>query len=146
MPRMGSCLSNSIEATPSARISPSGVLMDFKVEPEWYFKLLSIIVKNTDAVLGGVLLRGNPSFTDEVVKYDYPLGWISYFSNEYEIKIPDNLEGFEYEYTDKGKYLIATREDFTVSKEAYQEQKDKLLKTMAYLGETVPGYLSEGMK
>ena len=89
--------------------------------------------------IGGVL-KAN-SYINDTVIYENRLGWITYFSNDYEIQIPNDIEGFDCEYAENGKYLIATREDFTVSKEAYQVQKEKLLKAMEYLGRSVPGYL-----
>jgi len=104
----------------------------------WYFNLLQAL---SSVSLTGVVDIRDLSYNEMCKQYTKPLGWITYFSNEYELEIPDDLEGFEYEYTDKGKYLIATREDFTQSKEFYDKQKEKLLRTMEYLGKTVPGYL-----
>lgn len=108
----------------------------------WYLDILKIMQNSTNATFG-IMYSGGFKYDTNI---NYPLGFITYFSNDYDVQIPDNLEGFEYEYTSKGKYLIATREDFTVSKEAYQEQKEKLLRTMEYLGKTVPGYLRSDEK
>ncbi|MGB3467724.1 MAG: hypothetical protein WBA74_20730 [Cyclobacteriaceae bacterium] len=72
--------------------------------------------------------------------YKAPLGWITYFSNDYEIPIPDDLEGIEYEYTDKGKYLILTRENIAKDEAKLEEAKQKLLKTMQEIADRVPEY------
>lgn len=83
----------------------------------------------------------DPSYLEWCVKsFKFPLGWITYFSNDYEIPIPDDLEGIEYEYTDKGKYLILTRKDFTDSKEKYEAAKLRLLELMEEIKRRVPEY------
>jgi hypothetical protein len=72
--------------------------------------------------------------------YVYTLGLITYFSNELEIKIPDDLEGIDYEYTDKGKYLILSTNNFPKDKETLVECKNKLLEIMKEIKERVPAY------
>jgi len=69
-----------------------------------------------------------------------PLGWLTYFSNDFKPEIPNDLEGIEYEYTDKGKYMILTREDFTTNKETYEAHKQKLLNVMEEIKRRVPEY------
>jgi hypothetical protein len=71
--------------------------------------------------------------------YKAPLGWITYFSNNYEISIPDDLEGVEYEYTDSGKYLILSKENPT-SPEMLEISKEKLINLMEEIKERVPEY------
>ncbi|MDO6760673.1 hypothetical protein Q4566_10720 [Tamlana sp. 2_MG-2023] len=68
-----------------------------------------------------------------------PLGWITYFSNDYEIPIPDYLEGIEYEHTDNGKYLILTREN-PIAPELLETIKEKLINLMGEIKERVPEY------
>ena len=97
------------------------------------------MVDKCDARQGGVHFLGS-SFLEITKAFKKPLGWITYFSNDYEIPIPDNLEGIEYEHTDKGKYLILTREDFTTDKEAYEAHKQKLLEVMEEIKRRVPEY------
>jgi len=80
------------------------------------------------------------AFAREVKKYRYPIGWISYFSKDFEMLIPDDLEDIEYEHTEKGKYLILTREDFTVDKESYETHKQKLLDLMEEIKQRIPEY------
>ncbi|MGB3468118.1 MAG: hypothetical protein WBA74_22725 [Cyclobacteriaceae bacterium] len=70
-----------------------------------------------------------------------PLGLITYFSNDYEIPIPDDLEGIEYEHTDKGKYLILTRENVAEDEAKLEKAKQKLLKTMQEIADKVPEYI-----
>lgn len=73
-------------------------------------------------------------------KYKNHLGWITYFSNDYEIKIPDNLEGIEYEYTDKGKYLILTQDNLSVDESKDDIHRTRLLELMKEIAERVPEY------
>ncbi len=80
-----------------------------------------------------------PLFVELNVKN--PFGWITYFANDYDVKIPDDLEGVECEHTDKGKYSILTREDFSGSKEEYEAQRDKLLGLMKTVREDCPEYI-----
>jgi hypothetical protein len=107
----------------------------------WYFSVLKGIVDSRAPVYGGVVIK-LPAFFDpfKTLKVWPPLGWISYFSNDGAIKIPDDLKGVEYEHTDKGKFLILTREDFTTSKEVYETHRDKLLDIMKELKSRVPEY------
>lgn len=72
--------------------------------------------------------------------YKAPLGWITYFSNDYEISIPDDLEGIEYEHTDKGKFLILTRDDITTDPVKLETGKQQLLELMEEIKDRVPEY------
>ena len=73
------------------------------------------------------------------LKIKYPLGWITYFSNESNIKMPFDA-GFEVLQEEKGQYIITTREDFTTSKESFFAMKDKLIEGMKLLKEKCPEY------
>jgi hypothetical protein len=73
-------------------------------------------------------------------KYKNHLGWITYFSNDYPITIPDDLEGIEYEHTDKGKYLILTQDNLSVDESNDNYLKETLLKLMETIAERVPEY------
>lgn len=69
-----------------------------------------------------------------------PLGWITYFSKDFELPIPDDLEGVQFDYKEKGKFLYITRRDLQVGTDEFEQQKLKLLKVMNILKEIVPGY------
>ena len=71
--------------------------------------------------------------------YKAPLGWITYFSNDYEIQIPDDLKGIEYEHTENGKYLILTREN-PITPEVIENNKEKLINLMGEINEKAPEY------
>lgn len=73
-------------------------------------------------------------------KYKNHLGWITYFSNHYEINIPNDLEGIEYEHTDKGKYLILTKDNLSIDESKDETYKRKLLTTMETIANRVPEY------
>lgn len=87
-----------------------------------------------------VIKISDPTLNKVSRTYKAPLGWITYFSNDFEIQIPDELEAVEYEFTDKGKYLILTKEDFTTSNEEFEKQRDKLIELMEEIKERVPEY------
>ncbi len=108
---------------------------------EWYEKVTRCIVKTLNPINASIIIRLD-SFFDKYVdlKVKCCFGWLTYFSNDNEIQIPDDLEGVDYERTEKGKYIILTREDFTVNKEAYEVQRDKLLAIMKEVKERVPEY------
>jgi len=72
--------------------------------------------------------------------YKVPLGWITYFSNDYEIPIPDDLKGIEYKHTEKGRYLILTREYIAADSEKLETYKQKLLEIMEEIKRRVPEY------
>jgi len=106
---------------------------------EWYYRILKAIVSGSRAIRATVGIRDLP-FQKACKNIVAPLGWITYFSKEFKPEIPDNLERIEYEYTDKGKYLILTREDFTMNKEIYEAHKETLLGIMEEIKQRVPEY------
>lgn len=108
---------------------------------QWYYSVLKCLVNELAANVGTVSIS-NKAFIDLLapLQVKYPLGWITYFFNDFEIPIPNDLEGMEYEYTDKGKYLILTRSDFTSDKDLYFKYRERLISSMNYLKENIPGY------
>lgn len=95
---------------------------------------------STGLVKQGVIKLSDLKFLKACRSYKYPLGYVTYFSNDYEIPVPDDLEGIEYEHTDNGKYLILSREDITSNPEKLEAGKQKLLDTMAEIKRRVPEY------
>jgi hypothetical protein len=107
----------------------------------WYYSVLSLMVDIFDPYYGLVNFSNNASnvlFSKLQVKH--LIGWITYFSKDFDLKIPDDLPDFEYVFTDKGKYLILSREDITLDKTTYEYYRSKLIDTMKFLKEQVPGY------
>ncbi len=131
VPRMGSIQANGIGTI--------SISKEIDKDFDWYYSILKAITESTNSQVGSVSFRETP-FNEICNSYKFPLGWITYFSNDYELQIPDDLEGVEYEHTDKGKYLILTREDFTIDKESYEEHKQKLLNIMEEIKQRVPEY------
>lgn len=111
---------------------------------DWYFKILKCIVDHTDADTGSVSFS-NSAFIDLVtpLKIKYPLGWISYFDNSFDTIIPNDLREFEYETSDKGKYLILSRSDITLDKEVYLKSRTTLIEAMRYIKHIRPEYSKE---
>lgn len=88
----------------------------------------------------GALKLSEINFLRASKPYKYSLGLLTYFSDESEWQIPDDLEGIEYEHTDEGKYLILSREDITSDPEKLESGKQKLLSTMEEIKRRVPEY------
>ncbi len=104
---------------------------------EWYFQLMEFMINLLNATYANINIR---RFIDEFykLKINFPLTYISYFSNEFEHKIPDDIEGVEYIFSEKGKYMITTREDFLKYKESFLAHKDKIMRIGRELAERVP--------
>lgn len=88
-----------------------------------------------------VLKISDRELNSKVRKYKAPLGWITYFSNDYELKIPEDLKGVEYKLSEKGVYLILTKELFADNLNFLELKKQELLKIMNCITEKVPEYL-----
>lgn len=116
------------------------ISQDLETDFDWYNRFLTALVGATSPLMGSVGIR--PSMYQEAAKkFTYPLGWINYFAYDYKISIPDDLPGVEYLHTEKGKYLITTREDFTgQTKEIYEAHKQKLLVLMEEIALRDPRY------
>jgi hypothetical protein len=130
VPRMGSTQANGIGTLSFSK----NLEKDFL----WYQRVLHALITN-NASWGAVGLRETP-FNKACKDIIAPLGWITYFSNNFRPEIPNDLEGIEYEHTEMGKYLILTREDITTNKEIYEVNKQKLLNIMEEVKRRVPEY------
>ncbi|WP_164121795.1 hypothetical protein [Sphingobacterium sp. xlx-130] len=110
---------------------------------DWYFSVLKLINMNLRPLYSGVKITIE-QYMDLYLplKIKYPLGWITYFSDDSKIKTPDDI-GFEVLKVEGGCYIIATRNDFTQSKEEFLEIKDKLIEATKKLKKYSPEY-SEG--
>ncbi len=72
--------------------------------------------------------------------YKFHLGFVTYFSKNFGISIPDNLEGIEYQFTERGKFLSVVCED-EFKESDVDIYKEKLLKVMEQIESRVPEYL-----
>lgn len=109
-------------------------------EFDWYFRMLKIITEYFNPIFSGVNIRSSDYIAEcRNLKIKYPLGWITYFSDESKIEIPSDI-GFEAEKTEKGVYLILTREDITQSKEVYWLAEEKLLEAMQKIKKNSANY------
>jgi hypothetical protein len=123
----------------SASINSLGQLSNngFELTPELGERILRKLVTDDDLkVVCGAVKVSDMDFLRASKLYVYSLGLITYFSNDYEIPIPDYLEGIEYEHTDKGKYLFLAKE-YLVDDE---KKKQKLLEIMEEIKRRVPEY------
>lgn len=124
-----------IGSSNSGGISSLNISCDFDFD--WFFSVLKALA--VEAFVGSIGIRDLP-FNKACKQYKIPLGWITYFSKDCEVPIPDDLEGVEYENTDKGKYLILTRDNITKDAETFQFNKNKLLDVMEEIKRRVPEY------
>ncbi len=103
-------------------------------------EILKVFNENLAVKYSSVRLVDVEFLTIANSKYKGHLGWITYFSNDYEIDIPDDLEGIEYEHTSNGKYLILTKDNLSVDYNNDEAYKNRLLKLMEEISERVPEY------
>jgi len=106
----------------------------------WYFNILRKANQVLQSSYSGVnIILSQYMEMYLPIKIIYPLGWVTYFSNDSNIKMPTD-KGFEVIQEEKGQYVIATREDFTTSKESFFAMKEKLIEGMKVLKNICPEY------
>lgn len=120
-------------------IGTISIAKDLNRNFSWYKNLIDSFV-GTGEVLSASARPSDIHYLEKAIKYSFGLGLITYFSNDYEIPIPDDLQEIEYEHTDNGKYLILSREDITTDPEKYEAGKQKLLEVMEEIKRRVPEY------
>jgi hypothetical protein len=130
--KLGSSVKNTI-----GTISISN---EFRKDFDWYKSVLSSFVQEEKVYCACARPNDLAYLERGMSSYKFTLGWITYISNDYEIPIPDDLKGVEYEHADNGKYLILTREDFISEPERFEAGKQKLLEIMEEIKRRVPEY------
>lgn len=115
---------------------------EYEYDFDWYDKLIKYLVKFLNPFYATVRLSNQPSdiFYNEM-NIKYPIGWITYFSDTYDICIPDDLAEVRYEFVEGGKYLYTSDEDFMKDKEAYFGNREKLQRIITELKERVPEFI-----
>jgi hypothetical protein len=99
---------------------------DFK----WYKNILDSFIQTNSVLYASVGPNDIHYLEASLKRYKYTLGWITYFANDLPITIPGDLEGMDFEYIDKGKYLFLSRADFTADQKNYESYIQKLLAVM----------------
>lgn len=113
-------------------------------EYNWYFNMLKILVEKLVCVEGEIFIKtGNFSGFYVDLKAKHHLHWISYYSNDFYLKIPDDIGGVEYLHTDKGKYLITSQDDFHKDKESFENHKEKIKGIVEEMKVRIPGFARE---
>ncbi len=130
--KLGSSIKNTIGTI--------SISKEFKKDLDWYKSVLSSFIQESKVYCACARPNNLAYLEKGMSSYKFVLGWITFFSNDYEISIPDDLEGVEYEHTDNGKYLILTREDFTYEIERFEASKQKLLNIMEEIKRRVTNY------
>lgn len=115
---------------------------EYEYDFDWYDKLIKCLVKFLNPFYATVKLSNQPSdiFYNEM-NIKYPIGWITYFSDAYDICIPDDLAEVRYEFVDNGKYLYTSDEDFMKDKVAYFGNREKLHRIITELKDRVPEFI-----
>lgn len=107
-----------------------------------YKDVLYKVVQSFKPFFATVKLSNQPSniFYNEM-NIKYPIGWITYFSDAYEICIPNDLSEVRYEFVERGKFLYTSDEDFMKDKEAYFGNREKLQRIITELKDRVPEFI-----
>lgn len=113
-------------------------------EYNWYFELLKIMVSQMKCIEGNIFIEagGFGKFYSEL-KSKHHLHWISYFSNDFHLKIPDDIGGVAYLHTDNGKYLFTSKDDFLRDKESFEHHKEKIKGIVEEMKARIPGFAKE---
>lgn len=113
-------------------------------EYNWYFELLKIMVSHLQCLEGILFIKagGFGKFYVDL-KAMHHLHWISYYSNDFHLKIPDNIGSVEYLHTDNGKYLITSQDDFLKDKESFEHHKEKIKGIVDEMKARIPGFAKE---
>ena len=137
---IGCRLGSNIHQTFTLRGFSANILFDYS----WYEIIFKKLVHLTNAEAGTIVMS-NQSFGKfyNEMNIRYPIGWITYFSDEYEISIPDDIKEVRYEFVDGGKFLITSDEDFMRDKEAYFANRAKLTRIITELKRRVPEFVKE---
>lgn len=123
-------------------ISISNFNKSVEFDFNWYKEVLYKVVQSFKPFFATVKLSNQPSniFYNEM-NIKYPIGWITYFSDAYDICIPDDLEEVRYEFVKDGKFLYTSDEDFMKDKEAYFGNREKLQRIITELKDRVPEFI-----
>jgi hypothetical protein len=113
-------------------------------EYNWYFELLKILVSHMKCIEGNIFINagGFGKFYNEL-KTKHHLHWISYFSHDFHLKIPDDIGGVAYLHTDNGKYLISSQDDFLKDKESFEHHKEKIKGIVDEMKSRILGFAKE---
>lgn len=137
---VGCRVGSNLYQTMSVRDFSSKFLFDYS----WYKEVFKKLVKTTSATLGTVVMS-NQSFGKfyNQMNIKYPIGWITYFSDELEFKIPNDLKEVEYEFVERGKFLYTSKEDFMKDKDSYFSNREKLERVINEIKYRVPEFVKE---
>lgn len=117
---------------------------DYQYNFEWYERLIKCLVSYLKPFYASIYINNegwNKFYRAMNIKY--PIGWITYFSDSYEICIPDNLTEVRYEFVEGGKYLYTSDNDFMKDQDIYFEYKEKLEKIITDIKNRVPEFIKE---
>lgn len=114
---------------------------EYEYDYEWYEQLIKRLVKILKPFYATVILSNQPTniFYNQM-NIRYPIGWITYFSNTCDVRIPDDLREVRYQFVEEGKYLYTSDQDFMKDKEAYFGNREKLERIITEVKERVPEF------
>lgn len=108
-------------------------------------KMFLEIANNVFSVNYSVMKIMDISLNEIARGYFFPLGWITYFSNSHQDTIPDDLDGFIDEFTDNGKYIILSKEDFISDPKKLEPSIKKLILCLKHIENKSPSYSKNGI-
>jgi len=121
-------------------IGTISISKDLNRDLNWYKYVIDSFVQ-TGNVKCASARPNDTMYLEQCIKlYRFILGFITYFSNDYGLQIPNDLKDIEYEHISNGKYLVLKREDFTTNEEIYEAHKQRLLNVMEEIKQRVPEY------
>lgn len=114
---------------------------NYEYDYEWYKQVFNCLIDYMKPFYASVFIN-NQSWSEfyKEMGTRYPIGWITYFSDSYEICIPDDLRGVRYEFVNGGKYLYTSDVDFMKDKEAYFSFRENLKVIIREIKERVPEF------
>lgn len=107
----------------------------------WYMDVVKIFIE-VFSVEQAIIRFGDINIwkKTEDLNLKFPLGLINYFSNDFEITIPDNLPHVIYEQMPNGKLFYFPSEDINAAGEPFDKLVNNLFEVMAALKDASPNY------
>jgi len=135
-------LTGRIGSAENEGLSFSFTNVDFEETIEWYLKVLKHCVNTTSSYFGSMQLKVL-EFTKKISDIKYPIGLITFYSNQLPFRITSYLEDVFYEKNSSGIFVITSRDEITANKDEYEKFKDLLLKLNSDLRENIPNILRD---
>ena len=111
---------------------------------DWYKELLYKIVDTMNPFFATVKLdnlQSNKFY--KKMNIEYPIGWITYFSDSLKYLFPKKIEETRIDHKEDGLFLITSEEDFMKNKEVYLSNREKLERIISIIKYHVPDLIKQ---